>query len=448
MSTTPIQLGAKPRRWSPPPPPQPRESTTITYTDEPVEFDVAGRRVQYAPMRMEWTFDPDSQPLAPAEMTFTLDTDELAVLQIHVTEGCNLRCSYCSHFNNPRKGAGVLTDDEIEHLLEEVRALPAHGVLILHGGEPFTEAETVFRFVEASAVTTVIYTNGTLLTDEVLDRLRGTKAVLLISADGEPATTGEARHGRGNDDVTAAIFEGIARTAANGVPFGIARVMADHNVADIDDQVRYLVERFGPDSLGVNPTHFLADAPAPDIDPDGVAEAYVRLLQVAVDNGVYIDQIARRLTPMIRGAPLLKDCSACGSKLVYHPGGTWMNCTNNVESDRSMDSWSRYLPVLTPSCHGCIAIGLCGGGCIADAKALQPGGFDPRFCASNRALVRAVLERCATVAELQTTNREALGDLFGALLQRGRKDGGAALRRSVGHDALEADPAAGGGSSG
>jgi sulfatase maturation enzyme AslB (radical SAM superfamily) len=434
-----IQLTRKPRGWAPPPPRTPREPTTVTYLDEPVEFEVAGRRVQYAPMRMEWTFDPDEHPLAAEELHFTLGSDELAVLQIHVTEGCNLRCSYCSHFNNPRKGAGTLSDEEIERLLDEVRSLPAHGVLILHGGEPFTEPETVFRFVEESPVTTVIYTNGTLLTDEVLARLKGTKAVLLISADGEPETTGQTRVGRGPDEVTPQIFEGIARAAASGIPFGIAMVMADHNVDHIERQVRYLVDRFNPDSLGVNPTHFLANAPVPTIDADGVADAYVRLLRVAIEDGLYIDQISRRLTPMIRGVPLLKDCSACGSKLVYHPGGRWMNCTNNVEDDTSIDAWSRYLPVLTPSCHGCIAIGMCGGGCIADAKALNPGGFDPRFCNSNRALVRAVLERCADDSSLQRTNRDRLAHVFGSLLQRGRREGGNALHRSVGHDAYEAE---------
>ena len=202
----------------------------VRYLDEPVELEIAGRRCQYAPMRMEWSFDPDNHPLSAQELVFELTDEEPNVLQIHVTEGCNLRCDYCSHFANPRKGAGTLSDDEIEFLLGEVRALPPHGVLILHGGEPFTVPEIVFRFVEASPVTTVIYTNGTLITPEIIARLEGTKAVLLLSADGDEATTGATAvapgaHGRldvqfaavaGDVDVLAAPFAALAQAREGG----------------------------------------------------------------------------------------------------------------------------------------------------------------------------------------------------------------------------------------
>lgn len=357
---------------------------TASYRDTPVDLEIDGRRCQYAPMRMEWSFDPDAHPLEEKEILFELPDEEPAVLQIHVTEGCNLRCSYCSHFENEKKGSGTLREEEIVMLLEQVKAMPPHGVLILHGGEPFTVPDIVFRFVEASPVTTVIYTNGTLITQDMIDRLEGTKAVLLLSADGDEET---------ND----------------------------------------------PDSFGVNTQHYVSESPMKDIPPAQVADAYVKLLHLSMDTGIYIDQIARRLTPMIRGKSLLKDCSACGTKRVHHPGGMWMNCTNNIKEDVSTKAWSRYLPIFTESCHGCIAIGICGGGCIADAKALNPGGFDDRFCESNRAIVRDVLVTCASDDRTTVTNRDVLDEKMGALLQRGKRDDSAqaSLLRSFGHDALE-----------
>ncbi|HEX2046189.1 MAG TPA: radical SAM protein, partial [Acidimicrobiales bacterium] len=439
MTVTPVTLGKKPAGFrrsdatlEAPPASSAGQVETVRYLDTPVELEVDGRRCQYAPMRMEWSFDPDRSPLDEQELVFELGPEEPAVLQIHVTEGCNLRCSYCSHFLNPKKGAGTLAEPEIEMLLEEVRAMPAHGVVILHGGEPLTVPDIVFRFVEASPVTVVIYTNGTLLTDDVLSRLRGTKAVLLLSADGDPEATGEARFGPKERAVTDQIFAALDRLKNSGVPFGIAMVMADHNIDTIEDHVRYLMERYNPDSFGVNPKHYLAKAPMEDLQVGPITDAFVRLLRFSIETGVYIDQIARRLTPIIRGKSLIKDCSACGTKRVYHPGGRWMNCTNNVEPDTSIDAWSRYLPVLTPSCHGCIGIGVCGGGCIADAKALNPGGFDDRFCESTRALVRSVLEYCSSRPELASTNRQALAAHLGHLLQRGKRDaagGGGELRR-------------------
>ena len=43
---------------------------TVRYLDEPVELEIAGRRVQYAPMRMEWSFDPERHPIETRELVF------------------------------------------------------------------------------------------------------------------------------------------------------------------------------------------------------------------------------------------------------------------------------------------------------------------------------------------------------------------------------------------
>jgi uncharacterized protein len=407
---------------------------TVRYVDTVVELEVGGRRCQYAPMRMEWSFDPDSYPLEERELVFTLQDEEMSVLQIHMTEACNLRCTYCSHFRNPAKGKGSLSDEEVEMLIERIRGLPPDGTVILHGGEPFLQSETVLRFVEVSPVQVVIFTNGTLLTPEILARLKGRNVLLLLSADGDPQTTGQVRVGPRGADRTADIFVGLELVAESGVPFGIPMVMGDHNIDNITEQVGWLNERYAPGSFGVGHQHYMSRGEMPDHSPARLARVYVELLRFAGEHGVYIDQLARRITPIVRGKPLLKDCSACGTKQVYHPGGRWMNCTNNTEEDTSQHAWSRYLPIFTDSCHGCIGIGVCGGGCIADAKKLNPGGFDERYCESTRAVVRTVLEACAGDPELSRTNRARLGEVYAHMVQT-RGESGA--RASVGHDAAE-----------
>ena len=412
---------------------------TVRYVDTPVELEINGRRCQYAPMRMEWSFDPDAHPLEERTLEFEMRDEEASVLQIHMTEACNLRCTYCSHFLNPKKGSGALSDDEIEMLLGRIRELPEDGTLILHGGEPFLQAETTLLFAEASPCTAVIFTNGTLLTREMLDRLRDTNALLLLSADGDPETTGQTRRGPRKADMTKEIFAGLELISQSGVAWGIPMIMGDHNIDDIESQLLYLKERYEPDSFGVQHQHYVAKGQMDDISAERLAETYGGLLELSMQHGVYIDQIARRITPLVSGKPLLKDCSACGTKLVYHPGGRWMNCTNNVEEDTSQHSWSRYLPIYTESCHGCIGIGVCGGGCIADAKALNPGGFDPRHCKSTRALVRGVLEHCEPDPALQTTDRAALKDEYLHLVQGAAADQEKSrATRSVGHHAVDA----------
>jgi len=395
---------------------------TLHYPDTPVDLVIDDQPCRYAPLRMEWAFGDRRDSLHAQEIRLALAPPIPGVLQIQMTNDCNLRCRYCAHFFNPKRGTQKYIDDaEVVMLEEEIRRLPPQGLVILMGGEPFMAPDALFRFVEASPVTVVIFTNGTLLTPGYLDRLRGTRAVLLLSVDGNPETTSLHRYGKARVPATEEMFRGLELVRDSGIPFGIAMVITRQNLPNLVEQVEYLRERYRPGSIGVSTPHYTKYMAMDPMDTHAIARAYVDLFHLSRKNGLYIDQIARRLDPLVKGKPLLRDCSAGGNKRVYHPGGDWRNCTNNTNPREPMDTWSHYIPVLTPSCHGCIGIGVCGGGCIADAKALNPGGFDERYCETVRALVRAFLGFCATEPALQSTNRSELGRLLGHLLQRGDK---------------------------
>lgn len=394
----------------------------IRCLDKPVDLLIGGQTCRYAPLRMTWGFGEHREAVQAEEVELTLDTPVPSILQIQMTNDCNLRCHYCAHFFNPKRGTKKNIDDAEVGLLEaEIRQLPEHGLLILMGGEPFMVPDTVFRFVEASPVTTVIFTNGTLLTDEHLARLKGTRAVLLVSVDGDPETTSVHRYGKARSPATDEMFHGLEKIRDSGVSFGIAMVLTSENLPRLKEQVEYVLDNYHPSSIGVSTPHYTKYMALDPMDNAAIANAYSELFELSRSRGVYIDQVARRLDPFVTGKPLLRDCSACGSKRVYHPGGDWRNCTNNTNPGEPMDTWSRDIPILTASCHGCIGIGVCGGGCIADAKALNPGGFDERYCATVRGLVRAFLGYCASVPQLHKTDRVALERELGHLAQRGNQ---------------------------
>jgi sulfatase maturation enzyme AslB (radical SAM superfamily) len=399
-----------------------------TYRDPPVSIPINGKRCAWAPMRMEWSFLPEVG-IDDATVTLDLDPQVPSVLQIQVTPRCTLRCCYCTHFFNPGQATTDISNEEIEVLRGEIARLPSHGVVILSGGEPFMRPDAVFRLAEDSPVPVAVYTNGTLLTPSLVARLRETRILPVVSVDGPPEVTALRRSNPESPRATQAIFRGLSLLAAAGVPYAIAMVLGGHNIERIDEHVDHLYREYEPTTIGVSIPHFAATGLREALTPESVAEAFMRLFGLALHKGIYIDQIARRLTPFVEGRPRLRDCSACGDKKVYFPGGTWKNCANNTGPDVGALSWARYLPVLTPACQGCIGIGLCGGGCVFDGIRFHGyGKFDARLCATVRAVTVAILRTCATRPELQTTNRAALRELFGPLVFRP-----AERRFSVGH---------------
>jgi uncharacterized protein len=400
----------------------------VTYRDLPVSIPINGKRCAWAPMRMEWSFLP-AVGIEDANVTLDLDPQVPSVLQIQVTPRCTLRCCYCTHFFNPGQAMAEISNEEIEVLRGEIARLPSQGVVILSGGEPFMRPDAVFRLAEDSPVPVAVYTNGTLLTPALVARVRETRILPVVSVDGPPEVTALRRSNPESPRATAAIFRGLSLLADARVPYAIAMVLGRHNIERIEEHVDHLHREYGPTTIGVSIPHFVAAGVRETLTPEHVAEAFLRLFSLALRKGIYIDQIARRVTPFVEGRPRLRDCSACGEKKVYIPGGTWKNCTNNPGPDFGRDAWATYLPALTPSCQGCIGIGMCGGGCVFDGISLHGHGqFDARVCATVRALAAAILETCAARRELQTTNRTALLDLFRPLVFRPAEQ-----RFSVGH---------------
>ncbi|NMC35277.1 MAG: radical SAM protein, partial [Veillonellaceae bacterium] len=99
---------------------------------------------------------------------------------MEITFRCNLRCKHCylgeRRFTPPggpgTDARGELTTGEIKRIIDEVAAAGCLRFLIT-GGEPFLRPDVleIVQYAKKKGLLTVLYTNGTLLTQEIVEKL-------------------------------------------------------------------------------------------------------------------------------------------------------------------------------------------------------------------------------------------------------------------------------------
>jgi radical SAM protein with 4Fe4S-binding SPASM domain len=139
-----------------------------------------------------------------------------------VTRECNLKCKHCYSQSVDSPHPRELNTDEAKQLISQIAETGAH-LLIMDGGEPLMRPD-IFDLVRQSrreGLTTVMGTNGTLITAGVADKLvdAGIQG-LAISLDGAEA---EAHDGfRGVEGAWEQTLQGIENVRQAGIPFQIA----------------------------------------------------------------------------------------------------------------------------------------------------------------------------------------------------------------------------------
>src|SRR5688572_4355450 len=115
-------------------------------------------------------------------------TGKSRILQIHPTRRCNLRCLHCYSSSGPEEKSRL--DAQLLRRALTDASLEGYTVASFSGGEPLMYQplrEVLIHAHEAGMLTTVT-SNGMLLDESHLDRLRGAADLLAISLDGVPAS--------------------------------------------------------------------------------------------------------------------------------------------------------------------------------------------------------------------------------------------------------------------
>jgi len=146
---------------------------------------------------------------------------------ISPTMRCNLRCEGCYAFEYRK--SGELTTDEFDRVITECKDLGMY-FFTISGGEPFVREDLLDMLKKHNDAFFQIYTNGTLITDDIADRLLELgNAAPAISVEGYDRET-NARRGKGTYE---RVLAAMARLKERGLPFGISITMTQHNAETI-----------------------------------------------------------------------------------------------------------------------------------------------------------------------------------------------------------------------
>ena len=222
--------------------------------------------------------------------------DEGHLVELLLTEKCNLACPYCLAGANQAMPAmnealGLRTID-LAFAMREAHTLAFE----FAGGEPLLKFPLLQRLVDyierhpgraGRRIFLSIQTNATLLTDERARWLRDAGIRVGISIEGDQAAQDRGRPQVNGKSSYAALMRGIELLKRHQVPFGALVVLNRGNVGDPEGLATHLLQ-LGIHGFRVNPIAYLGDArrnwAAVGLSQDEIIGFFRRLMNAIVAN--------------------------------------------------------------------------------------------------------------------------------------------------------------------
>lgn len=165
-----------------------------------------------------------------------LDLAQPLAVHLELTYGCNWDCGFC--YNPRRHDLAPLTLGEWEKVCDDLRTLGTLWVT-LTGGEPLMHPHFlgVAAAVRSRAMALKVFTNGSLVSEEMADRLAAMAvAAVEMSLHGESAATHDATTRRPGS--FRAVCQAVDRLRRRGVSVLLKAPLTRLNEGEIDGMVR------------------------------------------------------------------------------------------------------------------------------------------------------------------------------------------------------------------
>ena len=173
-------------------------------------------------------------------------------VDLSITNRCNLRCTYCSHFTGASDVDQDLPKEEWLQFFEELNRCAVMNVTI-SGGEPFCRKDLpeLIEWIVSNRMRFNILSNGTLITDEMAAFLASTGRCdgVQVSIDGSIPMTHDACRGEGN---FLRAMQGIKSLQKYNVPVSVRVTIHRKNVNDLNNIAELLLEGIGLPSFSTN----------------------------------------------------------------------------------------------------------------------------------------------------------------------------------------------------
>lgn len=223
-----------------------------------------------ARLPMEWPYDIETLELLCDLHALGLVTEGDGVLPqppapdvllawLHVTNACNLRCSYCYLHKTAETMSDTTGRAAIDAVVRSARAHGYRGIALKYaGGEAALQMPLVERMHRHALEQTSAHgldcqagllSNGASLTPRKLDSIRTLGLQLMISLDGMAAVHDAQRPMKNGQGSFAAARQGIEQAVAVGVRPHIAITVTGQSVAGLPELVTWLLAHELPFSL-------------------------------------------------------------------------------------------------------------------------------------------------------------------------------------------------------
>ena len=150
-----------------------------------------------------------------------------------ITEECNLSCRHCLSADLRARRAGELDYGQCLAVIDELAGMEIFQINF-GGGEPFLRHDflEILRYAQGKGITTCVSTNGTLVTDMLVEELLAMEGLYLqVSLDGAHPETNDAIRGAGT---FARIVAGIEKLTKHRFPdFSLNMVVTRVNFDEI-----------------------------------------------------------------------------------------------------------------------------------------------------------------------------------------------------------------------
>jgi len=307
---------------------------------------------------------------------------------LHLTDACNMRCTYCYLPHNPVHMAPEIGRQAVDATF---RSAQKHGYSAVKfkyaGGEPLLHLPLLLdlhRRAQAQAAVTglaldgVVLSNGTLLTEATIRSLQQTDLRLMISLDGLHGAHDRQRPLANGKPSFAAVAAAIELALHHGLVPDISITVTGSSIEGLPDLLTWVLEHDLPFGLNFyRENDFSADAADLRLEEERIISGMLAAYKVLETNLPRRSLLASLVDLSHLGIAHQRTCAAGDSYLVFDPQGRISKCQMQLNPAvatlqdrdpllriRSEGSGLQNLPVSEKEgCKKCEWRHWCSGGC-------------------------------------------------------------------------------------
>jgi len=344
-----------------------------------------------------------------------------------LTDECNFQCKYCFVEQLiPNNHKNMYMNTNIAEMAINLFAQLSNGTkspsIIFYGGEPLLNVETFeYSLIKISKLkeqgelpkdTKIsIVTNGSCITSEIIDIITSHNVSVSISLDGPQEIHDSARVTYGNKGTYKFAIDAIHKLKNAGINPGVSCTISKYNYKDLEAINSWLVNDLEINGLGYNLPHSTPAFPDNEEITRIASKKLTRIYESNRKIGVYEDRMMRKIRSFVQKTIHPYDCAGCGQQLVISPDGDVGVChaylgikkyfigqINSLiefhpEENSTFLEWSNRSPLNMADCIGCPALGICGGGCPANADFNNGSiwSIDKEYCSHSKQILEWII---------------------------------------------------------